>query len=358
MVALDQLQLLALQDSTSAGDRSPPAPRVRRRYTSVEICAGAGEAALGIEQAGFEHLALIELDTAACATLRLNRPGWNVIEEDLRQFGGWPYVGIDLLSGGVPCPPFSKAGLMQGLDDERDLFPEALRLVGVCKPRAVMLENVPGLMEAKFAEYRAFITGRLDELGYVANWRVLQAADFGVPQLRPRVLCVALQQPLAPFFAWPTPTAARFVTVGAALRDLMASGGWEGAAAWAARASKVAPTLVGGSKKHGGPDLGPTRARTAWATLGVDGLGLANEPPPPGFTGSPKLTVPMAAIIQGFPPSWHFAGKKTSAYRQVGNAFPPPVARAVATAIRQALRAADAAQRARRRAQGARAVRD
>lgn len=347
MVALDQLPLLALQDTTSSGD-SPPTARVRQRYTSVEICAGAGGTALGVEQAGFEHVALIEIDAAACATLRRNRPGWNVIEGDLRQFGGWPYVGIDLLSGGVPCPPFSKAGLKQGVDDERDLFPEALRLVDVCKPRAVMLENVPGLMEAKFAEYRAFIDERLDELGYVAMWRVLQAADFGVPQLRPRVLCVALQKPLVPFFSWPAPTATRFVTVGIALRDLMASGGWEGAEEWAAHASKVAPTLVGGSKKHGGPDLGPTRARAEWAKLGVDGLGLANEPPPPGFAGTPKLTVTMAAIIQGFPPYWQFVGKKTPAYRQVGNAFPPPVARAVATAIRQALRAADAEQRTRR----------
>ncbi len=98
----------AERGTTEAG--SAVETRVVRRYTSVEICAGAGGAALGIEQAGFAHLALVEIDGAACATLRLNRPGWQVIEEDVRRFDGWPYLGIDLLSGGVPCPPFSKAG--------------------------------------------------------------------------------------------------------------------------------------------------------------------------------------------------------------------------------------------------------
>jgi len=94
-----------------------------------------------------------------------------------------------------------------------------------------------------------------------------------------------------------------------------------------------------GSKKHGGPDLGPTRARAAWRELGVDGLGIADSPPGPGFPDgkAPKLTVPMVARLQGFPDSWHFSGRKTAAYRQVGNAFPPPVARALGTAIADAL---------------------
>jgi DNA (cytosine-5)-methyltransferase 1 len=119
----------------------------------------------------------------------------------------------------------------------------------------------------------------------------------------------------------------------------MASGGWPGADAWAARACGIAPTIVGGSKKHGGPDLGPTRARQAWAALGVDGLGVADHPPGPDFPPSqpPKLTVAMVSRLQGFPDSWSFSGRKTAAYRQVGNAFPPPVARALGTAIRRAL---------------------
>ena len=106
------------------------------------------------------------------------------------------------------------------------------------------------------------------------------------------------------------------------------------------RASDIAPTLVGGSKKHGGPDLGPTRAKKAWASIGVDGMGIANDAPEKDFVGMPRLTVRMAARIQGFPDHWQFSGKKTAAYRQVGNAFPPPVACAVGEKIRAALNAA------------------
>jgi DNA (cytosine-5)-methyltransferase 1 len=123
----------------------------------------------------------------------------------------------------------------------------------------------------------------------------------------------------------------------------MASRGWEGAAAWAEQANAIAPTLVGGSKKHGGPDLGPTQAKKRWLELGVNGLGVADEPPSASWNGEPPmLTVRMAALLQGFPNDWPFAGRKTNAYRQVGNAFPPPVAQAVGEQIRMALEAADA----------------
>lgn len=98
------------------------------QFNSLEMCAGAGGQALGLEMAGFDHAALVELEPAACATLRLNRPAWNVIEDDLRRFDGRPYQGIDLVAGGVPCPPFSKAGKQLGAKDERDLFPEAALL--------------------------------------------------------------------------------------------------------------------------------------------------------------------------------------------------------------------------------------
>ena len=122
--------------------------------------------------------------------------------------------------------------------------------------------------------------------------------------------------------------------------DLMQADGWHGAEQWRKHACEIAPTLVGGSKKHGGPDLGPTRAKKAWAAIGVDGMGIANEAPQPDFIGMPRLTVRMAARIQGFPDHWQFSGKKTAAYRQIGNAFPPPVACAVGEQIRLALNAA------------------
>lgn len=317
-------------------------------FTSLEICAGGGGQALGLEQAGFHHVGVVEIDAHACLSLRANRPEWNVEQRDVREFVGKPFKGVDLLAGGVPCPPFSIAGKQLGKNDERDLFPEALRLVEEAKPKAVLLENVRGLASDKFAGYRASIVKQLSDLGYDSDWRLVHASDFGVPQLRPRFILVAMKRSLFSSFEWPVPHGAA-LTVGACLEDLIGANGWRGAKAWARNANAIGPTLVGGSKKHGGPDLGPTRARAAWKELGVDGLGVANEAPaaddPVGKM--PRLTVRMVARIQGFPDSWSFVGGKTAAYRQVGNAFPPPVARAIGSSIMKVLSNARAARLAK-----------
>lgn len=308
-------------------------------FTSLEICAGAGGQALGLELAGFSHKGLIEIEPSACATLRQNRPKWNVVEGDLHKFDGHPFKGIDLLAGGVPCPPFSRAGKQLGSTDERDLFPEAIRLVDECRPQAVMLENVRGLLDAVFDDYRYKVETQLIKLGYVPGWRLFNASDYGVSQLRPRVVFVGIRKDIAGGFAWPKPLLTDPPTVGDLLYDLMKANGWQGAENWRKQAHSIAPTLVGGSKKHGGPDLGPTRARRAWAGLGVDGRGLWDAAPPRDFVGMPRLTWRMAARIQGFPDEWAFVGRKTAAYRQIGNAFPPPVAAAVARQIISALSA-------------------
>ena len=308
--------------------------------SSAEMCAGAGGQALGLELAGFDHQALVEIEPQFCATLRLNRPQWNVCEGDLSTFDGSPYRGVDLLAGGLPCPPFSVAGKQLGSLDERNLFPAALRLADEMRPRAIMIENVRGFLDAVFEDYRLQLKRQLKKLGYVADWRLLNASEFGVPQLRPRVVIVAIEQSSADRFEWPTGLTHNPPTVGETLYDLMKAGGWRGAAAWRDRANEIAPTVVGGSKKHGGPDLGPTRAKRAWASLGVDGIGIADGPPDSSFVGTPRLTVRMVARLQGFPDAWQFSGRKTAAYRQVGNAFPPPVARAVSAQIAEALSAA------------------
>ena len=150
-------------------------------------------------------------------------------------------------------------------------------------------------------------------------------------------MLVALKPEVAVWFHWPRPSGKTPPTVGEVLARKMAEGGWEGAAEWARKANRIAPTIVGGSRKHGGPDLGPTRARREWETLNVDGRGIADSAPPPGFQGLPRLTVSMVALLQGFPEEWVFSGKKTAAYRQVGNAFPPPVATAIGQALHDAL---------------------
>lgn len=304
----------------------------------LEICAGAGGQSSGLEMAGFSHSLAVEIDRDAAATLRLNRPGWDVQEGDVREVNGRDYKGVDLLAGGVPCPPFSIAGKQLGADDERDLFPEAIRLVREARPTAVMLENVKGLASARFSPYRQSILDALDAMGYDADWQLFNSSEFGVAQLRPRFILVAMKRRNFRKFEWPrahgTPP-----TVGRVLGPLMGSRGWEGAAEWATRANNIAPTLVGGSKKHGGADLGPTRAKQAWLQLGVDGRGVAEEAPGADapLHHVPRLTNEMAARIQGFSEDWKFSGRKTSVYRQIGNAFPPPVAKAIGGSIGEAL---------------------
>ena len=305
--------------------------------TCVEICAGAGGQALGLHWAGFEHLALVEYEAEYCEVLKQNMPGWNVICADVHDFNGTEYRGIDLLAGGVPCPPFSVASKQLGKDDERDLFPEAIRLVREINPRAVMLENVRGFLDPKFTEYREHILASIKELGYRVCIKLLNACDYSVPQLRPRVVIVGIRNDIKTEFVYPIKNDKAAPTVGEALKDLMGAHGWKGLENWVINANKVAPTIVGGSKKHGGPDLGPVRSRKAWAELGVDGNGVANDAPAADFVGMPKLTKEMIARIQGFPPHWSFGKKKTAACRMIGNAFPPPVAQAVALEIKRCL---------------------
>ncbi|MBB5121483.1 hypothetical protein AF335_14140 [Streptomyces eurocidicus] len=340
--------------------------------TSIEICAGAGGQALGLHAAGFRHLALLEIDGHACETLRVNvlqHPDWagcEVVEDDVNavdpfvhpqlvKFGLQPGE-LDLLAGGVPCPPFSIAGKQLGEEDERDLFPRMLELVEQLLPKAVMIENVRGILDAKFAPYRARIVAELRGYGYeFCGWQLVEARRYGVPQLRPRAILVMIHNAYLKDagFEWPTGDDG-IVSVAEALEETMRERyepyGDRGLATfreWQGKATlrgSEAPTLVGGSKKHGGADLGPSRAKATWESLGVDGWGVANDPeecaPERDLfrEKGPMLTVEQAAIIQGFPRHWKFQGRKTARYRQVGNAFPPPVAEAVGRAIAAVLR--------------------
>ncbi|MFH8754717.1 DNA cytosine methyltransferase [Streptomyces atroolivaceus] len=320
--------------------------------TSVEICAGAGGQAIGLEQAGFRHLGLVEYNSDACRTLRHNRPEWNVIEKDVREFDPVRELAsphVDLLAGGIPCTPYSVAGKQLGADDHRDLLPEVIRLTAALHPKAVMLENVSSLVKgARFTYTRKALVDKFADLGYKVQMEILDAQHFGVAQRRKRALVVATRNDVVQKFQWPIRLWELPPTVGETLEKSMASNGWPGASEWARLANGIAPTLVGGSTNHGGGDLGPDRAKQAWARLAVNGDALELEPPGPefrlrhgvgrgGWKGYPKLTAGQAAMLQGFPQDWHFTGGKTARYRQVGNAFPPPVARAVAASIMSAL---------------------
>lgn len=315
-----------------------------RKFSVVEACAGAGGQSLGLHRAGFQHDLAVELDPLPAETLR-NNLKVPVAVGDVANDEVWKpsdYRGVDLFAGGVPCPPFSVAGRQLGATDERDLFAWAIEQVDVIQPRAVMLENVRGLAAPRFSAYRQRILNRLDRFGYVGEWRLLTSADYGVPQLRPRFVLVAMRPEDHLYFKWPD-LESRRTTVGAALHSLMAADGWRYADEWKGLANDIGPTIVGGSKKHGGADLGPTRAKEAWSRLFVDGRGIADAAPsadsPSPHEKLPRLTLEMAARIQGWTKrdKWEFAGRKTAQYRQIGNAFPPPVAEAVGARIRDAL---------------------
>ena len=318
----------------------------------IEICAGAGGQALGLESAGFEHELAVELDTNAVSTLQHNRPAWKVAEGDVADPAVWDPSAyeagperspVDLLAGGVPCPPFTIAGKQLGATDERDLFAWAVEQAVAIKPRALLLENVRGLSMPRFAGYRQHVLDRLQEAGYMAEWRLLHASDYGVPQLRPRFVLIAMQPEDFTFFNWPEPSDQDPPSVGMTLYELMKERGWKRAGEWRDRANTIAPTIVGGSKKHGGADLGPTRAKRAWQEMWVDAHGIADYAPSSDSDISergPKLTCEMVKHLQGWDNkefSWEFKGRKTSKYRQIGNAFPPPVARALGRAIAAAL---------------------
>jgi DNA (cytosine-5)-methyltransferase 1 len=318
-----------------------------RRFTSLEICSGAGGQALGLEGAGFDPVMLVDSDFHACATIRANRPAWDIRQLDLLELVGHEHpevLDVDLLAGGLPRLPYSIAGKRPRVEDRYDLLRATVWLAIEVRPRAIMLENVPALVkDPMFAEVRGFVEDELKNSDYECVWAILDAKDHGVPQRREHGVLVAMRPEDLVHFVWPEPTGAA-ATVGETLWRSMAGRGWSGAAAWRLMANEVAPPIIGGSKARGGADLGPSRTKSIWARLGVNGGSIADEVPGPDFVlragtdpadrkGLPKLTVPQVAAIQGFPADWVLTGGKTARYRQVAQAFPPPLAMAVGERI-------------------------
>ncbi|MBT0770767.1 DNA (cytosine-5-)-methyltransferase [Kineosporia sp. J2-2] len=329
----------------------------------VEICAGAGGQSLGLHLAGFEHKLAVEIDENAAHSLDYNlkrlgmesrvevgdvadRTVWDPAAKELHE--------IALLAGGVPCPPFSRAGKQLGSADERDLFAWAVNAASEMQPQAVLLENVKGLGDARFGGYRQAVVDEFHNHGYRAEWQLLEAQGFDVPQLRPRMVLVALKEEYVDYFEWPEPKTTTH-TVASVLDSDMEGLPQAALEQFREKAQKIAPTIVGGSKKHGGADLGPTRAKRAWHEMFVDAHGLADAAPTADWVPKepgrgPKLTVDMVKKLQGwYGPQyedWEILGRKTSRYRQIGNAFPPPVAEAVGKAIARALRKEASAKKA------------
>ncbi|MDT0435881.1 MULTISPECIES: DNA cytosine methyltransferase [Streptomyces] len=320
------------------------------RLGFVDVCAGAGGLASGLERAGFSPVLLLDNKEQACETLRTNRPRWKVLCEDLIDFLPEDHpesLDVDLLSAGLPRVKASAAVGRADSEPELRLLTATVYLVHAIRPRALLLENLPALLDSPaYAEIRGFIEAELSHLGYRFRWFVLNAADFGVPQERMQGVLVALQEPWFDAFVPPAPTVGEHVSVGRALHRSMGARGWPEADVWASQARAVAPTLVGGSDNRGGADLGPTGTKRAWARMGVNGGALADQVPGPDYhwprsddmAHMLKITVDQAAELQSFPPDWRITGQKTARYRQIGHATPPPVGTALGVALATALR--------------------
>ncbi|MCO6387478.1 DNA cytosine methyltransferase [Aliihoeflea sp. 40Bstr573] len=339
-----------------------------QQLTVLEICAGGGGQAIGLHAAGFHHVGLIERLEPACATLKLNRPDWPIIKADVADIDFEQYRGVDLLAGGVPCQPFSFAGEGLGKDDPRDLFRRAVEITGIVQPKAIMFENVMGLLGPKHLDYRLFILSELDRLGYEAEWRAIEAPSFGMAQKRERAILVGFKKGLMHRFRWPEPLEIAPKTIGETLLDLMASNGWPHAEDWAAKATGHCMTIIGGSERKTSFDLAMEKGREHWFAQGINPSRRADNAPdasagPVGELGSkdqidtyPKLTIRMVARLQGFPDEWRFAphakwtpetgydlrgdiplGSPMPKLRQIANAFPPPLARVLGIRIKRAL---------------------
>ena len=331
------------------------ADQIQKAITGIELFAGGGGLALGLEQAGIDHLALVEFDHAACETLRTNRPSWNVIEGDVHGVDFTPWAGkVDLVSGGAPCQAFSYAGKKLGFGDTRGtLFAEFARCVSETRPRMFLFENVRGLLSHDKGRTFATIEHEFKELGYYVQHRVLNACYYGVGQKRERIIVIGIRDDLvdAISFEYPQPNET-WTTLRDALRNVPESEGMAYSEAkrkvmelvppggsWVDLPEDVAKAYMKKSYYSGGGRRGMAR-RIAWdepcLTLTTSPSQKQTERCHPDETR--PFTVREYARIQSFPDDWKFAGSLYEKYRQIGNAVPVELARRIGVELVNALR--------------------
>ncbi|MFW8585922.1 DNA cytosine methyltransferase [Rhizobium beringeri] len=322
----------------------------------LEVCAGAGGLSLGLERAGFEHVALIEFNSHAAATLRKNRPDWNVVEADIRNIDFTQYRDqrIDLLTGGLPCTPYTTVGKRKGKSDENDLMMEGVRAVREIAPKAFAFENVEGLLHSKHSDYVAALLRKFSKAGYVTDIHRINTRDYGVAQDRSRIMIVGFRKDLAGAFRMPPKFPGLVTNMGDVLRDLISANGWAGAEDWV-RMMRERPEFdrvgnpigVGALSDtirgyQGSPKKG--EARRALEN-GVSYAPPAKAAPTneeasrEGFL--PGLTNRMRARLQGFPDDWEFVGGLGAVANQIGNAVAPVVGQAMGLALVSALKGWD-----------------
>lgn len=327
-------------------------------FRGIELFAGCGGLAIGLEKSGFKEILLNECDKDSCATLKLNRPDWNVMECDVAQVDFTKYSGqVDLISGGFPCQAFSYAGKRLGFGDIRGtLFQQFARAIHEAKPRVFLGENVRGLLTHDDGNTLKTIINTLENEGYkIIPPKVLKALNFNVPQKRERLFIVGIRNDIAPIaeWKWPEPSTHIF-TMRDALKkgalyscdcplsegqrypekkcrvlDMVPPGGY-----WRDLPKHVQKEYMGASYYSGGGKTGMAR-RLSWdepcLTLTCAPAQKQTERCHPDKTR--PLTVREYARIQTFPDEWKFCGSVSSQYKQIGNAVPVNLAHAIGCSI-------------------------
>ncbi len=332
-----------------------------KKRKCIELFAGAGGLALGLEQAGFEEIALVEIDHVACETLRINRPHWNVLEEDVVEFTKRDLLKefnlkkgeLDLVSGGYPCQSFSYAGKKLGFDDIRGtMFYYYADFLKQLQPKMFIAENVKGLTTHDNGKTIQTMIDVFEELGYNVQWEVLNAWDYGVAEKRQRVVIIGIRKDLKDKvkFEYPLPhdykpvlkdvlqnvpesIGAKYPESKKKVFDLVPPGG-----CWRDLPEEIAKDYMKSCYYMGGGRTGIAR-RLSWnepsLTLTCSPMMKQTDRCHPDE--SRPLTTREYARIQSFPDEWQFAGKMNEIYKQIGNAVPVNLAKCVGESILNAL---------------------
>ena len=332
-----------------------------KKRTCIELFAGAGGLALGLEQAGFESLGLVEIDKHACSTLRMNRPKWNVIEDDIVNISEKNLLKLfnitqgelDLLSGGYPCQSFSYAGAKKGLDDIRGtMFFYFAKFLEQLKPKMFLAENVKGLKTHDNGKTLQTMINVFEEMGYDVEWKVLNAWDYGVAEKRERIVIIGKRKDLSDKinFTYPNPHDYKPV-----LRDILKDVPESVGAKYPANKIKVFDLVSPGGCWRDLPDDVARDYMKSCYFMGGGRTGIARrlswDEPCLTLTCAPAqkqtdrchpdksrpFTTREYARIQSFPDEWEFSGKMSNIYKQIGNAVPVGLAKNVGVSIINAL---------------------
>lgn len=322
-----------------------------RRLTSVDLFAGPGGLTLGLEKAGFDCVMAVEFDTDACKTFKSHHPNTDLRDVDIATVDFKPLRGeIDLVAGGPPCQPFSSGGKRLAANDPRNGIPQFIRAISEIRPKAVLMENVPGLAAGHKRDYlEEEVVANLEDLGYQVAWQILNAADYGVPQKRRRLILVGLVDGQ---FAFPVPTHGPgapnpWVSSGTVVSAMRIHGTPNPSIVTYAKNPSLRPDPYHGMVYNGGGrplDLtkpSPTILASAGGnkTPWVDTKGIVvpyhkhlvkgGAPRTGKVPGARRITPEEAALLQSLPQEVQFAGTRSSQYTQIGNAVPPLLAEAV-----------------------------